>query len=100
MAINIGKPDPIDCDKIGINCSKNPSSLEIANIFFKFIAPLLTIAAIIFVAALVYGGAMYIMSTGDESKAQKAKLIVIYAVIGLVIIGLAGIAVNVFLNIP
>jgi len=88
------------CKLAGINCPGPNTGAAIADFIFKIIAPLLTIAAIIFAAALVYGGAMYIMSTGDEAQAHKAKLIIIYALLGLVIIGLAGIAVNAFLNIP
>lgn len=87
------------CKLAGLNCPGPNTGAAIAGFIFDIIAPLLTIAAIIFTAALVYGGAVYIMSTGDESQAQKAKLIVIYALLGLVIIGLAGIAVNAFLNI-
>ena len=90
---------PDDCAKAGINCPGPNTGAAIADFIFDLINPLLALAAIVFTAALVYGGAMYIMSTGDESQAHKAKLIIIYAILGLVIIGLAGIAVNAFLNI-
>lgn len=43
-------------------------------------------AAAIFV---VYGGIAYITSAGDPNKLQKAKQIILYALIGLVIVALA-----------
>lgn len=87
------------CDQLGIPCPANPTGVNIANFILKFINPLIILAATVFVAALVYGGAKYIISTGDEAEARKAKLVIIYATIGLLVIGLAGIAVNAFLNI-
>ena len=42
--------------------------------------------ALIFV---VYGGIAYTTSAGDPSKLQKAKSTIIYALIGLAIVGLA-----------
>lgn len=95
--------DPLtagNCTQAGINCPGPNTGAAIASFIFKLAAPLLTLAAVVCVAALVYGGAMYIMSTGDESQAHKAKLVIIYAVLGLVIIGLAGIAVNAIIGNP
>lgn len=91
-----------NCAQAGLNCPGPNTGAAIANFIFEKITLLRIgeIAATIFAAALVYGGATYIMSTGDESQAHKAKLVIIYAILGLVIIGLAGIAVNAFLNIP
>lgn len=53
---------------------------------------------ILAVAALIYGGFMYISSLGDEGKAKTAKHIIFYAIIGLVVIGAAGLIVNVVVN--
>lgn len=86
-----------DCLSLGINCSSNPSA--IATFILRVIAPLLIIAAIVFVAALIYGGTLYIISTGEEDKARRAKLIVIFALVGLLIIGIAGIVVNTIIGV-
>lgn len=59
---------------------------------------LLGFVAIIAIAVLVYGGFLYVTALGDHSKASTAKQVILYAVIGLVIIGIAGIAVNVVIN--
>ena len=43
---------------------------------------------------LIYGGLQYIMSRGDERAAEKAKATILYAVIGLIVIGLSAAIVN------
>ena len=47
------------------------------------------IAGIISVIFIVYGGISYMTSSGDSNKLQKAKNTIIYALIGLAIVGLA-----------
>lgn len=47
------------------------------------------IAGVICVIFLVYGGVLYITSTGDSGKVKKAKDSIMYALIGLAIVGLA-----------
>ena len=48
---------------------------------------LMGIAAILALAAIVWGGIKYVLSLGDEKKAEEAKHVIIYAVIGLLVIG-------------
>ncbi|MDP3997024.1 MAG: hypothetical protein Q8P73_00785 [bacterium] len=50
---------------------------------------LLSLVAIIALAALIWGGIMYIASLGDENKAAKAKKIIFYAIIGVVVVGVS-----------
>lgn len=68
----------------------------------SFIAAIIRIVtslvAIIAVGVLIIGGFMYITSAGDETKASRAKTLMLYAIIGLLIIGIAGIAVNAIIN--
>lgn len=45
----------------------------------------LSIVGILAVGVLVYGGIMYTTSLGDAGKVAKAKNIIIYAVVGLVV---------------
>lgn len=47
---------------------------------------LLALSAMLAMAAIVWGGIMYITSLGDESKAGKAKQIIQYAIIGVIVI--------------
>lgn len=55
---------------------------RIANFIITFIA----ILGIIF---LVYGGLMYVTSAGDESRAEDGKKTITYALIGLLLAGMA-----------
>lgn len=48
------------------------------------------IGGIAAVAVIVYGGVSYISANGDSGKVKKATQTVIYAVIGLVLVLLAG----------
>lgn len=43
---------------------------------------------------LIYGGVQYVLSRGDERAAEKAKSTILYAVIGLIVIGLSAAIVN------
>jgi len=59
----------------------------------------MTAVAIIAVGVLVYGGFLYITAAGNEDQAKKAKMLVAYAVIGLLLIGVAAIVVNVVIGL-
>ena len=52
-------------------------------------------SGIIAVAVIVYGGVKYVMSQGDPGKTKQAGQIIAYALIGLVVVLLAG-AITVF----
>lgn len=62
----------------------------VMNIINAFLV-LASVAAVIF---LILGGVRYIASQGDEDQAKKAKDTILYAVIGLVVIGLAAAIAN------
>jgi hypothetical protein len=94
VAAQIKSLDKGDCDNLGIKCKGNDTVedfkatvISIVNIFLGLIALL---AAII----LVVAGVRYIISQGDDKAVEKAKNTILYAVIGLIVIGLAAITVN------
>lgn len=60
----------------------------------KAVDVFLGIVGLVAVAVVIYGGFLYITSAGDEDKAAHGKRVILYAVIGLVLIGLAAIIVN------
>lgn len=64
----------------------------------QIIQVVLGLVGIIAAAILIWGGIMYITSAGDEQKAAHAKRIIIYAVVGLVFIGLSIVIVNLTIN--
>jgi|SRR5690348_11847158 hypothetical protein len=59
---------------------------------------LLSLVGIVAVIFIVYGGLLYITSQGDEKKAEAGKRVVIFAVIGLIIIGISAVVVNFVLS--
>lgn len=49
----------------------------------------LSLIGIIGVGIIIYGGISYTLSTGDAAKVNKAKNIILYGVVGLIVAGLA-----------
>lgn len=60
---------------------------DIVNVF-------LTLVAIAAVIVIVYAGVRYIISLGEEDEAARAKRMILYAVIGLIVVGLSAAVVN------
>lgn len=84
--------------KGGIDCVDNNvvtgSGLAGANvtatgILTTIILWLMEIAAVLALAAIVWGGITYIISFGNEKKAEESKKVILYAIVGLIIIGLS-----------
>ena len=48
-----------------------------------------SLAGIVAVVFIVYGGVLYVTSAGDAAKAAKARSTILWAVVGLVIVMLA-----------
>ncbi len=67
----------------------------LGNALNTIILPLAGIAAVI---AIIYGGYLYITSGGDPEKAQKAKRVIMYSVIAIVVITLSFIIYNTVMN--
>lgn len=54
----------------------------------------LTLAGFAAVVVIIYGGVQYVTSRGEEDQARIAKNVILYAVIGLIVIGLSAAIVN------
>lgn len=72
------------------------STKEILQTITKWLLSLIGTIAVI---SLLYGGYLYITSQGEEDKAEQAKTIILYSVIGIIIIGISAIVVNVVINV-
>lgn len=59
---------------------------------------LLILASLAAVIMIIYGGVRYIISRGDEDEAAAAKNTILYAVIGLIVIGLSAAIANFVIN--
>jgi len=71
----------------------NPGG-PITTLILNFISFAGSFTAIASSAAILYGGLMYIFSAGDEKRAEQAKKIIIFSIIGLVIAVNAGVLVG------
>lgn len=68
---------------------KNPlgDDVDIADIILRAVKFLLSLAAVLALAAVVVGGLFYIISFGNEDRAKLGKKAITYAIIGLLLIG-------------
>jgi hypothetical protein len=103
-AIDLGEPahlTEVKCGELGIACpdSEEESRNALLATLASRVNALIFFAGIIIVLAILYGSIKYITSTGDEAEAKKAKQIIVYAIIGLLVIGISGIAINAYINI-
>lgn len=76
-------------------------SQQTADLIISIRAVANAILALLAIGASVYiiiAGVMYFSSTGDEDQASRAKMQIVYAMIGLVVISLSGVAVNLIVN--
>lgn len=76
--------------------SSAKSTKEILQSIVAWLTSLLGTVALI---SLVYGGYLYISSQGDEGNVAKGKAIILYSVIGIILVGLAGVIVNVVISV-
>jgi len=67
-----------------------PIALNIINVVLSFVG-------LIAVGVIVYGGVLYVSSTGDASKVHKAKNCILYGVVGLVV-AIMSFAIVAFIN--
>jgi cytochrome bd-type quinol oxidase subunit 2 len=58
----------------------------------------LTFVGLIAVAMLIYGGFVYLTSSGNEEQTRKAKSIILYAIIGIIVIALSFVIVNTIIS--
>ncbi len=79
----------INSGDIGFNGPKNADSLlggVLGAVYFWM--------AVVAVGYIIYGGYMYMISAGDPGKLKKAKDVLLYAVIGIVVVMVAFVITN------
>ena len=73
---------------LGQDCTKT-SCVESSVMVTSLIQWVIGVAGLVAVIFVVYGGISYVTSSGDPGKLKKAKDTILYALIGLAIVGLA-----------
>lgn len=76
-------------DLIGLDKAANVGldSLSPVDIIQNAVQYIASLAAIITLGVFIYGAVMFILSAGDESRAAKAKKIMLFAIVGLLLVG-------------
>ena len=83
-----------DCSALGISCTGSEDTNSFINTIVTIGNVFLTLVGVIAAIYLVLGGVRYIMSEGDEKEAEQAKRTILYAIIGIIIIGISAALVN------
>ncbi|MGH9856881.1 MAG: hypothetical protein ACRD4B_03455, partial [Acidobacteriota bacterium] len=88
--------DDSTCNLLGLRCQAGGGdpAQGIIEIIQNIVNIFLTIVAIIAAVFIIIGGLWYITSAGDEEKAARGKRTILYAIIGLIIVGLSAVIVN------
>lgn len=71
---------------------------DIKNTFLGWVRMLTSIAAILAVVAVIWGGVLMISSVGDEGRKDLGKKVIIYAIVGLFLMAGAYAIVNLFVE--
>lgn len=87
-----------DCGLLGLSCPVEATADTLVGAILVILNGALTIIGVIALAVLIWGGVLYIISIGDDGRINTAKKIIIYAIVGLIVIGLSALIVNVVIN--
>lgn len=79
---------------VGVTPFQGTAQSDLVTAVIRIVNYLLILAALAAAVFIVYGGVKYITSATDEEAAGQAKSIILYAVLGLIVIGLAAAIVN------
>lgn len=90
----VGKLNKFECQTLGLQCTGNDTAASLSNYILNVLNVFLGLLGVIALIAIIYGGAVYLTAGGDEKAITRAKNILIYAVIGIVVIALSVTLVN------
>jgi hypothetical protein len=85
------------CEGIG-GCSNTAGEKSVSDILALVVNVLSTIVAVAAVLVIVFAGFRYVIAMGDSSKISSAKDTIMYAIIGLIVAGLAQVIVRFVLS--
>ena len=81
MAINVN--DAIPCENIPGGCNQGDTAGAVRDNILGIVFWGLGVVGVII---LIYGGIQFMMSQGDAGKAQKARMTILYAVVGIIVV--------------
>jgi lysylphosphatidylglycerol synthetase-like protein (DUF2156 family) len=62
------------------------SDITLAQKSGQIIGSLLSLVGVVFLILMIYGGITWMTAAGNEKQVEKAKHIIVYAIVGLIII--------------
>lgn len=83
-----------DCGILGLSCSGSENAGTLRETIVLIVNLFLSLVGVIAAIYIMYAGFRYITSQGDEKETAAAKRMIMYAVLGLIVIGLAAVIVN------
>ncbi len=78
----------------GAECEEGAGENKINNAVNNVVNLFSWVVGVAAVFAVIYGGFQYVLSTGDPAKATKGRNTILYALAGLIIVGLAQVIVK------
>ncbi len=81
-----GNTEVFDLPECGVFSFCRYSDISIRQFILNVINFILSFLGILAVAMVIYAGYLYVMSFGDDGNAEKAKKIILYAAIGILVI--------------
>lgn len=78
-----------NCTQLGTACTGSETVGDLRDYIWFIVNTILALVGLLAAGMIIYGGIQYIIARGDESAAEEAKKTILYAVIGLVVIGLS-----------
>lgn len=82
------------CTALGINCQPGNNTGSLTQYVLNVLNIFLTLLGVVALLMICVAGVRYITAQGDEGKIEQAKKTILYAVIGLIVVGLAAVTVN------
>lgn len=99
VSAQIATIDPKNCTDLGLNCPGGQGSKPLIDFISKIVNWFLGLVGLLAAIVLIWGGIKYIISLGDEDSAAEAKKLILYAIVGLIVIGLAAVLVNFVIDV-
>jgi hypothetical protein len=84
-----------DANKAAVTVGGYQQSTSVESLIGTVIGAFLGLLGVVFLVLMVYGGYIWLIARGDESKAEKAKDTIVNSLIGLIIV-LAAYAITYF----
>lgn len=89
-------PVVVDGQNQGGSGIENPiGKTTVEGIIVAIVKWLAGLAGALAILALVWGGIMYIVSLGDDSRVNKAKSIIMWAIVGIAVVILSYVMLNI-----